>query len=130
MNINKTFSEILAECGGIEEMKKAFDKFIECETEIKVGSIVRVTNWGRNYSINREWFINNGISRDLCIRYAFDNNVFENQTYEDDVLFEVLAKCNGKALITPIVCTYTSPCFLVGVDALKIAHEYEQEKGE
>ena len=121
MNVNKTFSEILTVCGGIEEMKKAFDEFIvKCETEIKVGSTVRVVNWGRSYTIDQKWFIGNGIPRDLCIRFAFDNNVYENQTYGDDCLFEVLVKCDGRALITPTVCNYTSPCYLVGLDALKV----------
>lgn len=121
MNVNKTFSEILAECGGIEEMKKAFDEFVvRCETEIKVGSIVQVANWGRSYAVDQKWFIYNGIPRDLCIRFAFDNNVYENQTYGDNDTFEVLMKCNGRALITPTVCNYTSPCYLVGLDGLKV----------
>lgn len=121
MNINKIFKGILTECGGIEEMKKAFDEFIKCETEIKVGSTVKVVNWGRSYAIDQKWFIDNGIPRDLCIRFAFDNNVYENQTYGDNDMFKVLLKCDGRALITPIVCHYTSPCYLVGLDALEIA---------
>lgn len=121
MNVNKTFSEILAECGGIEEMKKAFDEFIAVIAEIKVGSIVQVVNWGRSYAMNYSWFIDNGILKDLCLRYSYNNNVYENRTYPEKELFEVLVKCDGKALIAPTFSEIdASPCYLVGLDALKV----------
>lgn len=121
MNVNKTFSEILAECGGIEEMKKAFDNFITGIAEIKVGSIVQVVNWGRSYAINYSWFIDNGISKDLCVRYSYYNDVYEHKTYAEKELFEVLVKCDGKALIAPAFSEIdASPCYLVGLDALKV----------
>lgn len=121
MNIDKTFSEILAECGGIEEMKKAFDEFVDNIAEIKVGSIVQVKNWGRSYAINYSWFIDNGISKDLCLRYSYNNNVYENRTYPENELFEVLVKCDGKALIAPAFSEIdASPCYLVGLEALKV----------
>lgn len=121
MNINKIFKGILTECGGIEEMKKAFDGFIAGIAEVKVGSIVQVVNWGRSYAINYSWFIDNGISRDLCLRYSYNNNVYENRTYAEKELFEVLVKCDGKALITPAFYeTNKNPCYLVGLDGLKL----------
>lgn len=121
MNVNKTFSEILAECGGIEEMKKAFDEFvIKCETEIKVGSTVKVMDWGLNFSMNHSWFTNNSIPRDLCLRYAYSHDMLDTNAYSEDTIFKVLRVYDEKALITPLVGYDMSPCYLVGVDALKV----------
>lgn len=121
MNINKIFKGILTECGGIEEMKKAFDEFIKCETEIKVGSTVKVMDWGLNFSMNHSWFTNNSIPRDLCLRYAYGHDMLDTNAYSEDTIFKVLRIYNGKALITPFVGYDMSPCYLVGVDALEIA---------
>lgn len=121
MNINKTFSEILAECGGIEEMKKAFDEFvIKCETEIKVGYTVKVVDWGRSFSLNYNWFIKNCIPRELCIRYSYGNAIYGSNRYGDDTIFKVLRVYDEKALITNNAGTDTSPCYLVGLDALEV----------
>lgn len=122
MNINKTFNEILAECGGIEEMKKAFEDFvIECETEIKVGYTVKVKDWGLNYPEHYKWLINNSIPRELCIRYSYGNSIYGSNKYSESVIFKVLRVYDKRALITPNDGNDRSPCYLVGVDALKVA---------
>lgn len=121
MNVNKTFSEILAECGGIEEMKKAFDDFIiKCETEIKVGYTVKVADWGGSFSLNYNWFTKNCIPRELCIRYSYGNSIYGSNRYGDDTIFKVLRVYDEKALITHNTGTDKSPCYLVEVDALKV----------
>lgn len=121
MNINKIFKGILTECGGIEEMKKAFDDFIKGETEIRVGYSVKVADWGLNYNADYNWFVNNSIPRELCLRYSYGNEIFGSNKYSEDAIFKVLRIYGGKALITQHIGTDRSPCYLVRVDALEIA---------
>ena len=120
MNVNKNFLAILKEYDNdIEEMKKAFDFFIR--NEIRVGSAVRVVDWGCNYTSYRQWFIDNHIPTDLCIRFAFDNNIYGENEFNEDTVFKVLATDNRLALITINNGYNGNPCYLVGLDGLRIA---------
>ena len=53
----------------------------------KVGDLVKVANWGAQYSSHRDWFLahmsNAGFKAEWAIRYAFDNALYEIESLGD-----------------------------------------------
>lgn len=118
--LENKFQEIRNECGGTEEMKKAFDKFLLLsKNKIEVGSIVRVVDWGEGYSTWKSWFIENNIPMDLCLRYAYNTDMLFQKKYKESDEFKVLAVHDEQALITENYenSSYT-PCYLIEIDGL------------
>lgn len=73
---------------------------------MKVGDLVRVTNWGGGFTTNSAWFLDHAHDLDVnyLIRYAYNDstNYFERKN-NDDRIFEVLYVDNvlaPNALIT------------------------------
>ena len=118
LTLKEKFIDILDECGGAYELKEAFDEFLEHEV-IKVGSTVKVIDWGRNYSAYEDWFIKNNIPRNLCVRYAYNKKMAGYHRYEDSDTFEVLVVLGKMALITPIDKMYDSSCYLIDINGLE-----------
>ena len=116
--LKEKFVDILDECGGINELKEAFDEFIEYEV-IKVGNTVRVIDWGKNYPSCEDWFIKNNIPRNLCVRYAYNRKMAGCHIYEDSDAFEVLVVLGKMALITPIDKMYDNSCYLIDINGLE-----------
>lgn len=86
---------------------------------IEVGDIVKVKDWGESYSYAMDWFIQNDISSQLMIRYAYGDSrkfdVYNSDTGEKDTLkYEVLAVANDKAFITEVPNYHNNnPAYLV-----------------
>ena len=55
--------------------------------EFKVGDLVKVANWGSQYSSHRDWFLAHmsdaGFEAEWAIRYAFDNALYEIESLGD-----------------------------------------------
>lgn len=123
MSVNEKFREILVKCGNdIEEMKEAFDDFLN--HKIEIDDTVKVIYWGRNCSRDFNWFIENDISRELCLRFAYNMVMIDQKLYNENDTFTVLKVSNGKALISsnrPIGCERHTACYLVGLEGLAIA---------
>lgn len=86
---------------------------------IKVGDIVKVTDWGRNYSTHKQWFLDNmsNLNIEWLIRYAFgDRSKYEECKYDDDTEYKVLyiSDKDHRALIS----RGTYEVYLIGIDAL------------
>lgn len=97
---------------------------------IKAGDIVRVTDWGRQYSTNTTWFVDNfnKLELDWVIHYAYDDNIsFLERQFTDDAKYRVLYidDVEDKALITK---KYASKCigavYLVNLECLEL---YDKE---
>ena len=60
---------------------------------MKVGDLVRVTNWGGEYTTNSAWFLDHVHDLDVnyLIRYAYNDstNYFKHKN-DDDRVFEIL----------------------------------------
>lgn len=93
---------------------------------INIGDIVKVKDWGDSYSYAMDWFMQNDISSQLMIRYAYGDgrkyDEYNDETgFKDSLKYKVLAVANGKALITEYdkYDNYdNSPAYVVGVNAL------------
>lgn len=123
MSINEKFKEILVKCNNdIEEMKEAFDYFLN--HKIEVDDTVKVIDWGKNCSKYFDWFIENDISRELCLRYAYSMVMVDQELYNENDTFSVVAVHDGKALISsnrPINYERKTACYLVCLEGLAIA---------
>lgn len=104
---------------------------------MKVGDLVRVTNWGGGYTTNSAWFLDHVHDLDVnyLIRYAYnDSTNFFKHKYDDNRVFEVLYVDDAlapNALIT-LATDSTSfdsddykKVFLIGCDNLELANEPE-----
>ena len=86
---------------------------------INVGDIVKVKDWGESYSYAMDWFIQNDISSQLMIRYAYgDTHKFdtfnEDTKNKDEDKYVVLATMNDIALITEVPNHHNNnPTYLV-----------------
>ena len=63
--------------------------------DIKVGDIVRVTNWGQQYDSNESWlethYTQGKIPLIFVAQYAYgDNYNYRNHRYDDDTRYKVL----------------------------------------
>lgn len=72
---------------------------------IKVGDIVRVTDWGCGYSSNYAWFLKHmdELAAEWVIKYAYgDVTHYEKHKHSDITEYQVLYvdKSEGKCLIT------------------------------
>lgn len=104
---------------------------------MKVGDLVRVTNWGGGYTTNSAWFLDHVHDLDVnyLIRYAYNDstNYFEHKN-DDDRVFEVLYVDDAlapNALIT-LATDSTSfddydykKVFLIGCSSLELVNEPE-----
>lgn len=104
---------------------------------MKVGDLVRVTNWGGGYTTNSAWFLDHVHDLDVnyLIRYAYNDstNFFKNK-YDDNRVFEVLYVDDAQApnaLITLAtdLMDYNDDdykkVFLIGCNNLELANEPE-----
>jgi len=104
---------------------------------MKVGDLVRVTNWGGGYTTNIAWFLDHVHDLDVnyLIRYAYNDstNYFEHK-HDDDRVFEVLYvddALSPNALITLAtdLMDYSDDdykkIFLIGCNNLELANEPE-----
>ena len=58
---------------------------------LEIGDIVKVTDWGKNYSGYKDFFIKFDIKKEYAIRYAFGNSTFYNNCrYNDSNYYEIL----------------------------------------
>lgn len=97
----------------------------------KVGDIVRVKNWSKNYDTNVSWFISHleGIQPEWMIRYAFGTR--RSSAYptidSDDSRYKILFIDEDVALITQDAqgrCVNGAlPVYLIGVEGLRFASE-------
>lgn len=104
---------------------------------MKVGDLVRVTNWGGGYTTNSAWFLDHIHDLDVnyLIRYAYnDSTNFLKRKNNDDRIFEVLYIDDAlapNALITlaPDLMDYNDDdykkVFLIGCNNLELANEPE-----
>lgn len=51
------------------KMKKVFDKFLN--HKIEVGDTVKAIDWENYYLTCRDWFIDNGIPKELCQGFPY-----------------------------------------------------------
>lgn len=104
---------------------------------MKVGDLVRVTNWGGGFTTNNAWFLDHVHDLDVnyLIRYAYnDSTNYFNHKNDDDRIFEVLYvddALSPNALITlaPDSMDYNDDdfrkVFLIGCNDLELANEPE-----
>lgn len=93
--------------------------------EIKVGDIVRVTNWGKGYTTNTAWFHENlnELETSWIIRYAYDDEYnYLHHKYDDPNRYAVLYidEKTERALITPKNIGSSSKVYLIGMDGLEL----------
>jgi len=86
---------------------------------IKVGDTVKVTDWGKNCSTHKKWFLDNMSNLDIewLIRYAYgDHSKYDECPYDDDTEYKVLyiSDKDRRALIS----RGTGKVYLIGIDAL------------
>lgn len=72
---------------------------------IKAGDIVKVVNWGKNYSTHADWFLERAdkLKPEWLVRYAYnDSRNYERypKSHSDNRCWEVLSVDEGCALIT------------------------------
>ena len=94
---------------------------------IKVNDIVRVKDWGGQFSTNTSWFNEHSgeLNLDWIIRYAYnDETHYEKHKYDDDSKYKVLFvdTWRNKALITED--TYFGSnwgsVYLIGIDSIEL----------
>ena len=105
---------------------------------MKVGDLVRVTNWGGSYTTNNAWFLDHvhDLDANYLIRYAYnDSTNFLKRTNNDDRIFEVLYvddALSPNALITlaPDSMDYNDDdfkkVFLIGCRELELVNKPEK----
>lgn len=94
--------------------------------KFKVGDLVKVANWGSQYSTHRDWFLahmsDTGFKAEWAIRYAFDNELFENESGEraKQETYQILYIDGHKYLIS-VAGTRScyQPVYLIQEDGLK-----------
>lgn len=72
--------------------------------DIRVGDVVRVTDWGYMYDTNRHWIMEKyeegGIPLDYVARYAYGNDKnYLTHKYDDDTEYKVVYVFGQKVLI-------------------------------
>lgn len=105
---------------------------------MKVGDLVKVTNWGGGYTTNSAWFLDHVHDLDVnyLIRYAYNDstNYFHHKN-DDDRVFEVLYVDDAlapNALITlaPESMSYNDDdykkVFLIGCRDLELVNKPEK----
>lgn len=102
---------------------------------MKVGDLVRVTNWGGSFTTNNAWFLDHVHDLDVnyLIRYAYnDSTNFLKRKNNDDRVFEVLYVDKPNALITLAtdLMTYNDDdyrkVFLIGCRDLELVNKPEK----
>lgn len=95
-------------------------------SEFKVGDLVKVANWGAQYSTHRDWFLAHmsdaGFKAEWAIRYAFDNELFENESGEQakQKTYQILYTDGYKYLISVAETrSVYQPVYLIQEDGLK-----------
>ena len=95
--------------------------------EFKVGDLVKVVDWGPQYSSHRDWFLahmsNAGFKAEWAIRYAFDNALYEIESLGDSATqktYQVLYTDGYKYLISVVDGrSVYQPVYLIQEDGLK-----------
>lgn len=95
--------------------------------EFKVGDLVKVANWGAQYSSHRDWFLDHmnddGFKAEWAIRYAFDNALYEIESLGDSAkqkTYQVLYTDGYKYLISAAKTrSVYQPVYLIQEDGLK-----------
>jgi len=95
--------------------------------EFKVGDLVKVVDWGQQYSTHQDWFLahmnNDGFKIEWAIRYAFSNALFEIKSLGDSAKLEtyrVLYMDGVTYLISSIADTQAyQPVYLFNESGLK-----------
>lgn len=102
---------------------------------MKIGDLVRVTNWGGSFTTNNAWFLDHVHDLDVnyLIRYAYnDSTNFLKRKNNDDRVFEVLYVDEPNALITLAtdLITYHDDdyrkVFLIGCRDLELVNKPEK----
>ena len=95
--------------------------------EIKVGDIVRVTNWGRGYTTNAAWFEEYSVCLDFkwVVKYSYGNeNNYIHYQFDDNRKYKVLFIADDRALITLNIggCDPEDygATYLIGTDAIEL----------
>lgn len=104
---------------------------------MKVGDLVRVKNWGGEYTTNSAWFLDHVHDLDInyLIRYAYNDstNYFKHK-HDDDRVFEVLYVDDAQApnalitLATDSMSIDDEDCrkvFLIDCNGLELANKSE-----
>ena len=95
--------------------------------DIKVGDIVRVTNWGKQYYSNESWFetqyTQGKIPLNFVARYAYgDTSNYRNCRYDDDTRYEVLyVSARPKSRV--LICDERPMCtniYLLDIDGVEL----------
>ena len=111
--------------------------------EFKVGDLVKVADWGSQYSSHRDWFLahmsNAGFKAEWAIRYAFDNVLYEIESLGDSAkqkTYQILYTDGYKYLISAAKTdSLYTPVYLINEKGLKRAprkmtlKEIEKELG-
>ena len=95
--------------------------------EFKVGDLVKVANWGSQYSSHRDWFLahmnEEGFKTEWAIRYAFDNALYEIESLGDSAkqkIYQILYTDGYKYLISVAgTRSLYQPVYLIQEDGLK-----------
>ena len=88
-------------------------------SKFKVGDIVRVTNWGDQYSVCTPWFTKHasGLKLEWIINYRYGNdNYSKNSNERFKVLF--VDPNDGRCLIGEMFINMIGSTYLVGEDGL------------
>ena len=91
-------------------------------TNIKAGDIVKVVNWGRNYSTYTDWFLEQAdkLKPEWLVRYAYnDSRNYERypKNHSDNRRWEVLSVVEDCALITQ-PDLFRPEVYLISLDGL------------
>lgn len=99
----------------------------ENKTMIKVGDIVRVTDWGRQFSSNSLWFETHidDLETEWLIKYAHGNSThYTEHKYNDTNKYQVLYvdECEEKCLITQknYYYDYVSNVYLISLKGVEL----------
>ena len=93
--------------------------------EIKVGDVVRVTNWGRGYATNSVWFEKyfDFLDPKWVIGYAYgDEDNYLHCRFDDDRKYKVLFVADDHALISLSGDSedYDGATYLIGTDSIEL----------
>ena len=93
--------------------------------EIKVGDIVRVTNWGKGYTTNTVWFYDNlnELETSWIIRYAYDdeyNYLHHKLSDKSKYIILYIDEKSKRALITCKDTGSSEKVYLIGMDGLEL----------
>ena len=93
---------------------------------LKVGDIVRVTDWGCQYSTNSVWFMahKDDLKTEWLINNAYgDSTHYEGHQYSDTTKYRVLYvdEYDGKCLITRYYCSdRIYEVYLIGLKGVEL----------